>query len=137
MFDRPPARRLAAFVIFATLSGTAARAQPPATGSTPLTEATCMSAALAAAVPADRIGEPVSAVVLDSPSWVAPTQETPAHCLVSGRLVGRTRVVQLSPTYFARDELRSYLERLAEAERDLRDRVESLRRRPRRAGKPL
>ena len=57
--------------------------------------------------------------------------------LVVGRLVGRTRVVQLSPTYFARLELRGYLERLAEADRELRSRVESLRRRPRRSGKPL
>ena len=56
--------------------------------------------------------------------------------LVAGRVAGRTRLVQLSPTYFARDELRSYLARLAEAETELRARTESLRRRARRAGKP-
>ena len=56
--------------------------------------------------------------------------------LVAGRLVGRSRVVRLSPTYFARRELRAYLERLAEADRDLTRRVTSLRRRPRRTGKP-
>ena len=57
--------------------------------------------------------------------------------LVSGRLVGRTRVVQLSPTYFARDELRAYLAKLSEADSALQSEVRNLRRRPRRAGKPL
>ncbi len=57
--------------------------------------------------------------------------------LVSGRLVGRTRVVQLSPTYFARDELKAYLERLSEAYVELQGEVRKLRRRPRQAGKPL
>jgi feruloyl esterase len=51
-----------------------------------LTEAACTRPALAATVPADRIGEPISAVALDSPTWVAATQDTPAHCLVTGRL---------------------------------------------------
>jgi hypothetical protein len=57
--------------------------------------------------------------------------------LVSGRQVGRTRVVQLNPTYFARDELEAYLARLGESDAELRRAVQSLRRRPRQAGKPL
>jgi len=57
--------------------------------------------------------------------------------LVSGRLVGRTREVRLNPVYFARQELAAYLARLAEAEPELRQLAGSLRRRPRRAGKPL
>lgn len=57
--------------------------------------------------------------------------------LVSGRLIGRTRLVQLNPSYFARDALRLYLERLAEADGELRKRAQQLRRRPRRTGKPL
>lgn len=57
--------------------------------------------------------------------------------LVSGRRVGRTRQVQLNPVYFARDELRAYLARLAEADVGLRSAAAALRRRPRRAGKPL
>jgi len=56
--------------------------------------------------------------------------------LVSGRLIGRTRQVQLSPTYFAREELKLYLTRLAGADSELRRQVEGLRRRPRQAGKP-
>ncbi len=57
--------------------------------------------------------------------------------LVSGRLLGRTRVYQLNPAYFARNELRAYLARLADADADLQDRVQQMRRRPRRAGRPL
>jgi DNA-binding IclR family transcriptional regulator len=57
--------------------------------------------------------------------------------LVSSRLLGRTRAVQLNPSYFAREELRPYLKRLAEADGELRSRAGSLRRRPRRADRPL
>lgn len=57
--------------------------------------------------------------------------------LVAGRLVGRTRVVRLNPRYFAREELQRYLLRLTEADDELRTRIGQLRRRPRRAGKPL
>ena len=57
--------------------------------------------------------------------------------LVAGRSVGRTRVFQLDPRYFARDALKLYLQRLAEPETALRNQVATLRRRPRRTGKPL
>jgi len=57
--------------------------------------------------------------------------------IVAGRLVGRTRVFQLDPRYFARDPLKLFLRRLAEPELQLQQRVAALRRRPRRTGKPL
>ncbi len=57
--------------------------------------------------------------------------------LVAGRSVGRTRVYQLNPRYFAADALAAYLARVAEPESQLRERSGALRRRPRRAGKPL
>jgi len=57
--------------------------------------------------------------------------------LVTGRFAGRTRLYQLNPRYFALAELRPYLARLAEAETELRRRIDSLRQRPRRAGKRL
>jgi DNA-binding transcriptional ArsR family regulator len=57
--------------------------------------------------------------------------------LVSGRLMGRSRMYTLNPGYFARRELDAYLSRLAEGDVDLRERVAQLRRRPRRVGKPL
>jgi len=56
--------------------------------------------------------------------------------LVAGRLVGRTRLLQINPRYFAREELLRYLWRLAEADGELQGRTAALRRRPRRAGKP-
>ena len=57
--------------------------------------------------------------------------------LVAGRSVGRTRIFQLDPRYFARSTLQAYLRRLAEPEVALRSHVANLRRRPRRTGKPL
>ena len=57
--------------------------------------------------------------------------------LVAARAVGRTRVFRLNPRYFARDALQMFLLRLAEPEYRLQASIESLRRRPRRTGKPL
>ena len=57
--------------------------------------------------------------------------------LVAARLAGRTRLYRLNPRYFALKELQDFLKRLAAAETDLVARTGQLRRRPRRAGKPL
>ena len=57
--------------------------------------------------------------------------------MIAARSAGRTRLFRLDPRYFARAELATLLARLSEAEGGLRQRVEQLRRRPRRTGKPL
>ena len=57
--------------------------------------------------------------------------------LVAGRALGRTRVFQLDPRYFAHEELQRLLLRLTEPEFELKTRVSTLRRRPRRTAKPL
>ena len=57
--------------------------------------------------------------------------------LIAGRMIGRTRLLSLAPRYFAREELQRYLERLAEAEDEIRRQVGRLRRRPRKSGKRL
>lgn len=64
-------------------------------------------------------------------------QSLERDALVAGRIVGRTRVYQLNPAYFAREALQGYLSRLADADAETRERVSRLRRRPRRTGKPL
>lgn len=56
--------------------------------------------------------------------------------LVTARSVGRTRVYTLNPAYFAKRELAAYLARLADADTELQHALASLRRRPRRTGKP-
>ena len=56
--------------------------------------------------------------------------------LVIARPVGRTRVFELNPRYFAASALNSYLDKLTAADRDLQSAVAALRRRPRRTGKP-
>ncbi len=60
-----------------------------------------------------------------------------ADGLVTARSVGRTRQYQLNPGFIARDELRSMLAKLADADAELRARTAALRRRPRKTGKPL
>jgi DNA-binding transcriptional ArsR family regulator len=57
--------------------------------------------------------------------------------LVAARPAGRTRLYRIDPRYFARPELESYLRRLLDAETEIGRRGAALRRRPRRAGKPL
>jgi sugar-specific transcriptional regulator TrmB len=57
--------------------------------------------------------------------------------LVVARAAGRTRLFRINPRHFAYAELMQFLLRLTEAEEDLIQRVEGLRRRPRRTGKPL
>jgi len=57
--------------------------------------------------------------------------------LVIGRTVGRTRVFELNPRYFAASALNVYLDKLSAADTDLQERVALLRRRPRRTGKPV
>ena len=57
--------------------------------------------------------------------------------LVAARSVGRTRMFRVNPGYFARESLRKFLSRLVEPDSRLRTRIEALRRRPRRTGKPL
>jgi DNA-binding transcriptional ArsR family regulator len=57
--------------------------------------------------------------------------------IVAGRSAGRTRLFKLNPRYFAYQDLRRYLLRLAEPELELKKRIGDLRRRPRRTGKPL
>jgi hypothetical protein len=51
-----------------------------------LTASVCASDALAAAIDPTQLGEPVSAVALESPTWVEGSDNAPAHCMVSGRL---------------------------------------------------
>lgn len=53
-------RRRAALVILAALAAAPAKAQARTSSAAALTEAVCTSPELAATVPADRIGEPVS-----------------------------------------------------------------------------
>jgi DNA-binding transcriptional ArsR family regulator len=57
--------------------------------------------------------------------------------LIAGRAAGRTRLYRFDPRYFAHGELVRFVARLSDADGGVRDRVATLRRRPRRSGKPL
>ena len=57
--------------------------------------------------------------------------------VLASRLRGNQREVRLNPRYFAERELRGLLSRLAAADTALSRKIDSMRRRPRRAGKAL
>jgi DNA-binding transcriptional ArsR family regulator len=57
--------------------------------------------------------------------------------VVASRLVGRTRLVELDPRWYAAAELRALLERLAEADAEIGKIAATVRQRPRRPGKLL
>ncbi len=57
--------------------------------------------------------------------------------VLATRLIGGQRRVSLNPRFFAGNELRALLLRLAEAEEELKAKAAGLRRRPRRKGKSL
>ena len=57
--------------------------------------------------------------------------------VVASRLVGRTRLVELDRRWYAASEVRALLERLVEADPELREIAATARQRPRRPGKPL
>ncbi len=57
--------------------------------------------------------------------------------VVASRLIGRTRLVELDPRWYAAAELRALLERLAESDAEIREIAGTVRQRPRRPGKPI
>jgi predicted transcriptional regulator len=57
--------------------------------------------------------------------------------LIAGRLVGRTRLFQIDPRYFAAAQLRALLTKMLVVDRGLKAQAAELRRRPRRTGKRL
>jgi feruloyl esterase len=52
-----------------------------------ITQAECVAAKIGGSIPVSAIGEPVSAVVLSEPKWVAAADPLPARCEVDGRLM--------------------------------------------------
>ena len=57
--------------------------------------------------------------------------------LIAAQTMGRMRLFRVNPRYFARTELEALLARLADVNSELRARAATVRRRPRRTGKPL
>jgi DNA-binding transcriptional ArsR family regulator len=57
--------------------------------------------------------------------------------IIASRMVGRTRLVELDRRWYAASELRALLERLAQADPEIRKIATTVRQRPRRPGKPV
>ena len=75
----------------AATGGQQAAAAPPPTlaplgPDKTITEADCTAAKLGSTIPRTAIGEPVSAVTLAAPRWIAATETMPARCEVDGSM---------------------------------------------------
>ncbi len=83
--------RLVPVLLIATalLSGTA-MARPgnphPPGADVVISEADCTAEKLGTNIPVSAIGEPVSAVTLDAPTWFAASGQNPAYCRVNGSM---------------------------------------------------
>lgn len=89
-----------------------AGAQPPQAAALPapslaplgpdrtITEADCTTAKLGSTIPVSAIGEPVSAVTLSAPRWVAATAMALAHCEVDGSMAPIDKSATAKPINF-------------------------------------
>src|SRR5262245_58167125 len=84
-------RRLAFFLSLATarlLTNAVIEAQAPAADAAAkvISQEDCTAAKLGSAIPVSAIGEPVAAVMLSAPLWVAANGATPAYCSIDGAM---------------------------------------------------
>ena len=78
---------------------TAGRQAATAQGDKTISESDCTATRVETAIPVSAIGEPVSAVTLNPPRWIAATGNAPAHCSVDGSMapVDRSRDGKTNP----------------------------------------
>ena len=65
-----------------------------------VTEADCTAQKLGANIPTASIGEPVSAVVLNTPRWNASTNGNPAYCSIDGSMAPMDKSYTAKPILF-------------------------------------
>ncbi len=75
-------------------------AKPGPVASRTLAEADCTVARLAAQIPVSAIGEPVSAVTLNTPLWHAEADGAPAYCSIEGSMAPVDRSATAKPIRF-------------------------------------
>ena len=69
-------------------------------GDRTITESDCTAGKAGAAIPPSLIGEPVSAVTLSAPRWIAVTATVPAHCSIDGSMGPVDRSATAKPILF-------------------------------------
>lgn len=87
----------AAVSAFLCSSGAATHAQ---TTSRTLSQADCSAARLGSSIPVSAIGEPVSAVTLETPRWVEANRGLPAYCSLNGSMAPVDRSATAKPINF-------------------------------------
>ena len=71
-----------------------------AQGDKTISESDCTATRVETAIPVSAIGEPVSAVTLNPPRWIAATSNAPAHCSVDGSMAPIDRSPTAKPILF-------------------------------------
>ena len=79
---------------------TAGRQAATAQGDKTISESDCTATRVETAIPVSAIGEPVSAVTLNTPRWIAATGNAPAHCSVDGSMAPVDRSPTAKPILF-------------------------------------
>lgn len=70
------------------------------TGAKTITEADCTAAKLGDSIPVSAIGEPVSAVTLSAPRWIAAAKNLPDYCTISGAMAPVDHAANAKPINF-------------------------------------
>ena len=79
---------------------TAGRQVATAQGDKTISESDCSVTRVETAIPVSAIGEPVSAVTLNPPRWIAATGNAPAYCSVDGSMAPVDRSPTAKPILF-------------------------------------
>jgi hypothetical protein len=78
----------------------ASQVAAPAAAERTIDEAACSSARVGTSIPPSAVGEPVSAVTLETPAWTAGTEKTPAFCSVTGSIAPVDTAANAQPINF-------------------------------------
>lgn len=89
-------------VLCMVMTGTSGASQQPAgvNEAITITESDCTAGKVGASISPSLIGEPVSAVALSAPRWVAANANVPAHCSVDGSMAPVDRSETAEPILF-------------------------------------
>jgi feruloyl esterase len=78
---------ISAALVAAAWAGVARLVAAAQTDSVNITASDCIAGSVGTSIPASAIGEPVSAVTLAAPRWIAATETATAYCAIDGALL--------------------------------------------------
>src|SRR3954463_355048 len=92
--------RIAVVVSITAIGIAAARQVATAQSDKTISQSDCTATRIETAIPVSAIGEPVSAVTLNPPRWIAAAGNAPAYCSVDGSMAPIDRSPTAKPILF-------------------------------------